>query len=673
MTQNINNPDTADTILLLTDSEKVRQRPGMYIGDNDKIGLNTIVREVIDNAIDEFANYTDKTKSIDVTLHADNAMTVRDYGRGISPYESHKNPGQIEERLAYTRIGAGGKMKANRGQNGSKFSAGLNGTGSAATNFMSEYFDVTIWKDGRIFHDRFEHGGQPVIKLIKGKLPSKPQTPPFQTGTAVTFKADATVMRVTQIDSNVLETFFQQMAYLNPELTIRFKNERDGDEEFTVYHSENGLLDYMTKLTVDDDAPVPLLMKPFIIKGAVTTTIMEEPIDMEAEIAVAFSKDDSFAAEAFTNGTYNNAGGTHLKGFYAGLLRLIKHYYEEFQSELNSKYKRQIDLINKVNSTNNVMSLLKTRDLMHKTYVIINFKHSDPILKPQTKDELASPEARQAVSDIFYDHAMRYLDKNIAAVQNLIGSLIKDLYEKAKEDDANVKLSKKDAKLAVSTKLAAARHTGAGKGAELILVEGDSAAGTLKANRDANFQAILPLRGKVLNVQKTTLSRALSNNEISTMFAVLGAGFGKNYQEKDLQYDKIIICTDADEDGGHISVLLQTLFIKYLPELLLNHHVYRLETPLFVNTMKNKKDIYTYNNAEQEAFVTENKTKIAEINRNKGLGELTKEQVIETILTPSTRHLHRIVINDEDTADDLVDNLMGINVQGRKRLFVDGE
>lgn len=662
-----------DTILLLTDSENVRQHPGMYIGDNDKFGLSTIVREVIDNAIDEFPNYPDKSKPIDVTLHADNSVTVRDYGRGISPYESHKNPGQIEERLAYTRIGAGGKMRANRGENGSEFSAGMHGTGSAATNFMSELFDVTIWRDGRVFRDRFINGGQPVIKLDPKhpKLQSRPQQEPYQTGTEITFKADPTVMRVTKVDADILETFFQQMAYLKPELTIRFKNERDGDEDFAIYHSENGLLDYMKELTVENDVPVPLLMKPFIVKGAMQKTIMDQQIDMEAEIAVTFSKDDTFAAEAFTNGTYNSAGGTHLKGFYSGLVRLIRHYYQEFQTEIDAKYKRQIDLIKKVNSATNVMSLLKARDLMHKTYVIINFKHSDPILKPQTKDEMASPEAKQAVDTIFYDHAMRYLDKNIAAVQNLIGDLIKSLYEKAKSDDANVKINKNDAKLAVSTKLAAARNTGAGKGAELILVEGDSAAGTLKSNRDANFQAILPLRGKVLNVQKATLSRALANNEISTVFAVLGAGFGKNYHEKDLQYDKVIITTDADTDGGHISVLLQTLFIKYLPEMIKNHHVYRLITPLFVNKLKDKTEHYTYNNAEQTAFIAKNKAKIVEVARNKGLGELTKDQVVKTILTPATRHLQRINISDEDAADDLVDNLMGANVQGRKRLFIE--
>lgn len=665
----------SDTIMVLTDREKVRARPGMYIGDNDKLGLSTIVREIIDNAIDEFPNYPDKSLPIEVTLHSDNSVTVRDYGRGISPYESKKNRGQIEERLAYTLIGAGGKFKENREANGNKFAGGLNGTGSAATNFMSEYFDVTIWRDGKIFHDRFENGGIPVIDLKNGKLPYKKQNPgQNETGTSITFKADATKMRTTHIDASALETYFNQMKYLHPEITFLYKNERDGDEEWTEYHSENGLLDYMSELTMEDDEQVPLLMNPFLVEGEATETVLDETYEMKATIAVAFSKDDTFAAEAFTNGTYNPAGGTHLKGFYSGLLRLIKHYYEEFKTELNSKYKKQRDLILKVNKANDLTNLFKVRDIMRTTYVIIDFKHVDPILTPQTKDMLASPEAKTAVDKIFYTQAMRYLDRNVAVVQTLIGYLIKRLYDKAKEDDNNVKLNKKDAKLAVSTKLAAARNIGKGKGAELILVEGDSAAGSLKSNRDSNFQAILPLRGKVLNVQKATLSKALSNNEISTIFAVLGAGFGNHYDESKLQYDKVIICTDADKDGAHISVLLQTLFLKYMTPLMLNGHVYRLDTPLFVNIMKGKaSDVYTYNEAEQEAFLEKNRSKVLEVNRNKGLGELTKEQVIETILDPKTRRLSRIVINDEDGADEIAEVLMGTNVQGRKRLFVEGE
>lgn len=660
-----------DSIIVLSDRDKVRQRPGMYIGDNAKLGLETIVREIFDNAVDEYPNYPDKTKPITVVLHSDNSVTVRDYGRGISPYESSKHPGKIEERLAYTLIGAGGKFEQNRDQNGNKFSGGLNGTGSSATNFMSEYFDVTIYRDGQIFHDRYEDGGKPVVKLVNGQLPHEKQEKPFTTGTEITFKADKRVLTTTHVDSDKLEQIFEQTAYLNPGLAIEFKNERDGDTDFTRYYSEKGLLGYIKKLTDEDEVSDDLLIKPFEVTGEAQAESLGHKVDMQAKIAFAFAKSDTGDSEAFTNGVYNNLGGTHLNGFYDGLLKLLRHYYDAFSDVMRQKYHRQIDLILKVNKAKDMTRLFNKREISPRTYVVLDFKHSNPILRPQTKDELTSPEAKKAVSDIFYTHAMHYFDRNVRAVQTILGYIIKDLYEKAKDDDADAKLSRKEQKLAVSTKLAAARDVGPGKDAELILVEGDSAAGSLKENRDADYQAILPLRGKILNVEKSTLSRALANQEIATIFSVLGAGYGKNYDDHKLQYDKVIICTDADVDGAHISVLLQTLFLKYLPGLMENGHVYRMITPLFVNTMKNGEEVYTYDDKEQEDFLAKHRNDLDEVNRNKGLGELTKKQVIETILTPETRHMQQIEIDDEDSAYDTVDNLMGTNVASRKKLFTE--
>ena len=658
-----------DSIIVLSDRDKVRQRPGMYIGDNAKLGLETIVREIFDNAVDEYPNYPDKTKPITVILHSDDSVTVRDYGRGISPYESSKHPGKIEERLAYTLIGAGGKFEQNRDQNGNKFSGGLNGTGSSATNFMSEYFDVTIYRDGQIFHDRYEDGGKPVVKLVDGQLPHEKQEKPFTTGTEITFKADKRVLTTTHVDSDKLEQIFEQTAYLNPGLAIEFKNERDGDTDFTRYYSEKGLLGYIKKLTDEDEVSDDLLIKPFEVSGEAQAESLGHKVDMQAKIAFAFAKSDTGDSEAFTNGVYNNLGGTHLNGFYDGLLKLLRHYYDAFSDVMRQKYHRQIDLILKVNKAKDMTRLFNKREIAPRTYVVLDFKHSNPILRPQTKDELTSPEAKKAVSDIFYTHAMHYFDRNVRAVQTILGYIIKDLYEKAKDDDADAKLSRKEQKLAVSTKLAAARDVGPGKDAELILVEGDSAAGSLKENRDADYQAILPLRGKILNVEKSTLSRALANQEIATIFSVLGAGYGKNYDDHKLQYDKVIICTDADVDGAHISVLLQTLFLKYLPGLMENGHVYRMITPLFVNTMKNGEEVYTYDDKEQEDFLAKYRNDLDEVNRNKGLGELTKKQVIETILTPETRHMQQIEIDDEDSAYDTVDDLMGTNVASRKKLF----
>ena len=669
-------PDKTDTIILQSDRDKVRERPGMYIGDNSEIGLATIVREIIDNAVDEYPNYSDPTKPIEVVLHADNSLSVRDHGRGISPYESKKYKGKIEERLAYTVIGAGGKFKANREQNGNKFSGGLNGTGSAATNFMSEFFDVTIFKDGHIFHDRFENGGIPVEKLVNGQLPKKKQKGTPETGTLVHFKADATVMRVTTINARILEQYFRQTAYLHQGLHILFTNERDGDTEPTDYYSENGLFDYINDLATDENGQVvDFLIKPFDVRGSQSVTVLDEEIDMEAHIAVAFTKNGQFATESFTNGIHNSLGGTHVAGFNNGLLRLLKHYYDEFSDEINKKYKKQIDLIKKVNKVDDVSSLFKSRDLAKRVFVVIDFKHSNPILQPQTKDKLASDEARTAVSNIFYDNAMMYLDKNITAVQRLLNDVIAEMYDKAKDEDSNIQIDKKTETLAKSTKLAAARGTYP-ELMELILVEGDSAAGSLKANRDANFQAVLPLRGKVLNVQKATLKDALANLEISTIFSILGCGYGRNYDESKLKYQKIIIATDQDVDGLHIRTLLLTLFLKYT-KLVQQGHIYFLDTPLFVNAVrptkaKPEKEVYTYSNEEQNEFIEANRKRIIEVSRNKGLGELSTDQVITTILTPETRKLTQIVIteDDEDEAYEIVEILMGDDAQGRKRMIV---
>lgn len=659
-----------DTIILLSDRDKVRQRPGMYIGDNSKLGLITICREVLDNAVDEYPNFPDKSKPIVVTLHADNSLTIRDHGRGISPYESSANPGEIEERLAFTRIGAGGKFKQNRRENGNQFSGGLNGTGAAATNFMSEFFDVTIWKDGRVFHDRFENGGEPVVALKRGKLPSEAQKGKEQTGTQIHFKADATAMQTTKIDAHALERIMTHIKYLNPGLRIEFTNERDG-EDTKIFESERGLLDYIDVLATDEDGKkASYLIEPFLISGDSTATVLGSDINMHANIAVAFSRGEEYATEAFTNGIRNAQHGEHVNGFKTGLIKLLRHYYHEFQSDIDKTYKRQIDLIKKVNNTDDVFKLVKPKDALQQVFVVIDFKHEDPVLVPQTKDKLASEEAAKAVEEIFFNNAMLYLDKNVKAVHDILGYLIKTLYEEAKEEDSNVKLSKKEEKLLISQKLAIQRSEDPTIN-ELFIVEGDSAAGSLKSYRNPEYQAVLPLRGKVLNVQKAPLSKVITNIELSTLIAVLGCGIGKNFDITKLRYNKIIIATDQDDDGLHIRTLLLTFFLRFMPELVTGGYVYFLDTPLFVNELKEKKAKahYTYSLDEQTKYLAKHKSKISRIRRNKGLGELGKELVIETILTAETRRLFQATISDMDLMLDIVESLMGDSTAGRKALI----
>lgn len=669
----------SDTITLLSDIQKVRESPGMYIGDNDRLGMNTIVREILDNAKDEYPNFPDRTKPIIVTVRPHNIVSIRDYGRGISPYPSEKQKGWLEERLAFTRMGAGGKFREDREKNGNRFSGGLHGTGACGTNAMSEWFEVEIWKGGQYYKDRYEEG-IPVTKLTKDGLLPSVACPEDETGTCVTFKVSNKWMRTTKVDIQHLKSIMQNAAYLNPGLHLILRNERDSEEEIDFY-SENGLLDYIKDLIKDEDGnPVSTLMKPFHIHGKATAQNMGREIQMEADIAATFARGENSAVRAFTNGIENPAGGTHLKGFYQGLIELLKYYYEEFQSEFSGSLKTQLELIKNVNklaSVSDVFTLIKPRSVAKKTFVIVDFKHDAPDLRPQTKDELWSPEARQAVADIFYNKARLYFDQHITAVQDLITFLIKDLYETAQNENTTINISKTETKLLLSTKLAAAKSKNPEE-CEIFIVEGDSAGGGCKENRDSKYQAVLPLRGKVLNAKKATLSRMLSNQEIATMILAFGTGIGSKFDESKLRYNKIIITTDADVDGTHIAILLLTFIWTYMPDLIRHGHVYLLESPLYVNVLKKKKGTanltyYTYTEEEQRDWIEKNRRSVEEVQRNKGLGELEKDQVIETILNPETRRLSQFVVDDEEKFETMLETMMGKDAASRRHIFMPSE
>lgn len=661
-----------DTIILLSDREKVRERPGMYIGDTSELGLATIVREVIDNAYDEYPNYQKKDDPIIVTLHEDESITVEDYGRGISPYESKANPGQIEERLAFTRIGAGGKMRANREANNARFAAGLNGTGAAATNFASSFFDVTIYKPEGIYHDRYENGGIPVTKLVNGQLP-KTKNPSQRTGTVIHFKPDDTFLRTTHISVATLQKYFSQMQYLHPGSKLIFKNERDNEE--TVYHAKAGLIDYLKVIATNDEGQSDLLGKPVMVSQEKEEEVMNATVHMQINLAMGLSKKGNAQVKAFTNTTYNQLGGTHVQGFYQGCLQLLRHYYTTFKNEIENQNKSRIQLIQQVNKDADnkpipIEKLFKRKHIEDWFYAIIDVKHDDPELQPQTKEKLVSQEVVSFVSDVVYHQTVTAFDKQITHIQTVINAIIKQLWEKAKTATSNVKINERDAKLFTSSKLASAKSKNPEE-KELFLVEGDSAAGTIKSNRDAQFQAVLALRGKILNVEKATIESALANVEISTFFSALGTGFGQHFDLKKLKYHRIIIATDQDVDGLHIRVLLLTLIARYAPQLLIRGHVYFVETPLFVNQMKKGEPVFIYSEQEQQTFLAKHRQSIKKVNRNKGLGELEKSEVEQTILQPDTRRLVQCQVEDMDTLDHLIKQLMGNDVAARRGYFLD--
>lgn len=634
-----------DTIRVLTDIEKVRESPGMYIGDNASQGLFTIIREIIDNAVDEYPNYIDKSKGIDIK-YENGIFRVRDYGRGISPYESKQLPGEIEERLAFTKLGAGGKFKSDRDNNGLQIAGGMHGVGSTTTNAMSDFFNVIIYKDGKIFQDKYVDA-EPITKLEKSKkhgltLPVIDKT--NETGTEIEFKPSKKYLLTTKVDIDRLKRYLKDISYLNPGLKVNFNEE--------TFYSANGIKDYLEKLTDNKNI--------LHFKGEVPV----ENAYMYVNIVFNINNTDNLH-KAYTNGIYNNQGGTHVQGYNQGLIKILRNLHKEVHKTDLKTYKKKIDYCTKAFNVTDITTMFATSQIPKYTSAIIDLKYSKPMLYPQTKDKLVSTEVPKLLSDYLVNYEIN--EKTQKQLINLLKLIIDELYDKAKDINDSVKLNKNEMKILTRKKLSAARSEDPTK-LELILVEGDSAAGSLKTNRDPEFQAILPLRGKVLNVQKSTTKAAFANQEIATIFVTLfGDQIATARTSENLTHHKIIIGTDQDVDGKHIRVLLLTLFMTFAPDIVEKGHVYLLDTPLFVNKI-NDSYHYTYSNEEQEAYLKKNKP--LTIERNKGLGELDTKQVLETILEPKTRKLTQVTIENIDEILETMDNLMGTNSTFRQNFIM---
>ena len=623
----------ADSITVLEGLEAVRKRPGMYIGGVGNKGLNHLIYEIVDNAVDEhLAGYCDK---IWVTLEADGSCTVKDSGRGI-PVEMHKK-GVSAERVVFTTLHAGGKFD----NNAYKTSGGLHGVGSSVVNALSAHMDVKVYKNGQIHHDAYERG-IPTVELVDGLLPVLGKT--RSTGTEINFLPDGEIFEKTRFKADWLKSRLHETAYLNPKLMIFYENKRPGEEESITYHEPEGIIAYVKEV---NKGKIPI-HEPIYFKS--------ETDGIEAEIAFQFV--DAFEENilGFCNNIFTQEGGTHLVGFKTRFTPLINSYAKE-------------------------LGILKDKDpnftgadTRNGMTAIVAIKHRDPIFEGQTKTKLASADATKAVFSITGDKLQHYFDRNVETLKAIIGCAEKSAkIRKAEEKAKTNMLTKSKFSFDSNGKLANCESKDAEK-CEIFIVEGDSAGGSAKTARNRLYQAILPIRGKILNVEKASMDKVLANAEIKTMINSFGCGFsegyGNDFDISKLRYNKIILMTDADVDGSHIDTLLLTFLYRFMPELIYNGHVYIAMPPLYKVIPSRGQEQYLYDDKELERY-KKSHTGEFRLQRYKGLGEMDPEQLWETTLDPERRVLKQVEIEDARMASEVTEMLMGSDVPPRRQFIHD--
>ena len=623
----------ADSITVLEGLEAVRKRPGMYIGGVGTKGLNHLIYEIVDNAVDE--HLAGFCSTIWVTLEADGSCTVKDSGRGI-PVEMHKK-GVSAERVVLSTLHAGGKFD----NEAYKTSGGLHGVGSSVVNALSAHMDVKIYKNGFIHHDAYERG-IPTVELENGLLPVLGKT--RQTGTEINFLPDDEIFEKTRFKADWLKSRLHETAYLNPGLTIYYKNARANEKEEITYHEPEGIIAYVKELN----------------RGK---TVIHEPVYFKKEIdkievEVAFQFVDAFEENilGFCNNIFTQEGGTHLVGFKTRFTQLINSYARE-------------------------LGILKEKDLnftgadtRNGMTAIVAVKHPDPIFEGQTKTKLASADATKAVFTISGDLLQHYFDRNLETLKAIIGCAEKSAkIRKAEEKAKTNMLTKSKFSFDSNGKLANCESRDA-ELCEIFIVEGDSAGGSAKTARNRKYQAILPIRGKILNVEKASMDKVLANAEIKTMINTFGCGFsegyGNDFDITKLKYNKIILMTDADVDGSHIDTLLLTFLYRFMPELIYNGHVYIAMPPLYKVIPSRGQEMYLYDDKELERY-RRSHTGDFRLQRYKGLGEMDPEQLWETTLDPERRVLKRVEIEDARMASEVTEMLMGSEVPPRKQFIYD--
>lgn len=626
-------------IVILEGLEAVRKRPGMYIGSTGSRGLHHLIWEILDNGIDE--HLAGFCTEIHITLLKDGGITIADNGRGV-PVDIHPTKKIPTVRVVYTILHAGGKF----GNSAYKVSGGLHGVGASVVNALSTKMSVEVKRDGKVYKDEYENGGHPVITLEDGMLPVVGKCAKSDTGTKVTFYPDNSIFETVEFKPEIIRKKLKEIAFLNKGLKIIFKDDNTGDER--TYCEQDGIKSFIKYINRD---ATPLHDEPVYIEGTSG--------DIEVEVAFQYTTNFTEQINSYCNRINVVDGGTLVTGFKMALTRIM------------NQYARELGVLKDKDDN------FDGKDIRNGLVAIISIKHPDPQFEGQTKTKLGNTDAKTAVDDVFSSQVTRFFDKNVEMLKTILDNSMKSYNVRKAGDKARNAVLKQLNDVDTKSKLASCSSKKPEE-CEVYIVEGDSAGGTVKTARNRRTQAVLPLKGKILNVEKASLEKILLNNEIKTMIASFGCGIGDDFDITKLRYNKIIILTDADVDGAHISTLLLTFFYRFMPELIMSGKVYRGLPPLYKvdyeTTQKGKKvkkSQYIFNDFELEKFRKRPDVNIKTMQRYKGLGEMDANQLWETTLDPDQRILAQVTISDTVEADEITTTLMSSNVPPRREFIME--